>query len=173
MQRWGVFLVAACVLGAAACDDDNTSAAPSDAPLIFVADLRASNEVPPVANAESNATGTAMVTITPTRDSSNAITGGTATMQFTASGLTNTSNIILAHVHTGAAGVNGPFVINSNLSAATPIPTPTGSAGFERSAIPVDAAVINALVANPSGHYFNIHTTLNPGGAVRGQMRGQ
>jgi filamentous hemagglutinin family protein len=26
------------------------------------------------------------------------------------------------------------------------------------------------IVANPAGYYFNVHTQLNPGGAVRGQL---
>ena len=173
MKRWGVLLLAVCVMGTAGCDDDNTTAAPSNQPRVFTADLRASSEVPPVTNAESGATGTATVTITPTRDSGNAITGGTAMIQFTVTNMTSSSNIILAHVHTGATGVNGPPVINTNLSAATAIPTPSGGASFERSGLTVDAAVINAIVANPAGHYFNVHTTLNPGGVVRGQLRAQ
>jgi hypothetical protein len=36
-----------------------------------------------------------------------------------------------------------------------------------------DAPTINAIVANPAGFYFNVHTTLNPGGAVRGQLSAQ
>ena len=27
-----------------------------------------------------------------------------------------------------------------------------------------------AVLNNPAGHYFNMHTPLNPGGAVRGQL---
>jgi hypothetical protein len=34
----------------------------------------------------------------------------------------------------------------------------------------MDAATINSIVANPAGFYFNVHTTLNPGGVVRGQL---
>jgi hypothetical protein len=26
------------------------------------------------------------------------------------------------------------------------------------------------IIANPAGFYFNVHTALNPGGAVRGQL---
>jgi hypothetical protein len=174
MNRWGVLLVAACAIGAVACDDDSSPAAPSNAPLVFVADLRAANEVPAITNAESGGTGTVTVTLTPTRDASNAITGGTFEFAFTVTGLTPTSNITLAHIHTGAAGVNGGVVVNSNLSAATSIPTPTGGASFQRSGLTADsAATVSAIVANPANFYFNVHTSLNPGGVVRGQLRAQ
>ena len=26
------------------------------------------------------------------------------------------------------------------------------------------------IIDNPNGYYFNVHTTLNPGGAARGQL---
>ena len=175
MNRWGVLvLAAACVFGAAACDDDSSPAAPSNAPLVFTATMTAAQEVPAVSNAESAATGTATITITPTRDAANAITSGTAIFQFTVTNLTTSSNIILAHIHTGAAGVAGGVLLNPGLSAATSIPPPAGSAGFQSpSPVTMDATTINSIVANPAGFYFNVHTTLNPGGVVRGQLRAQ
>ena len=173
MNRWGVLLLAACVFGAAACDDD-APAAPSNAPLVFTAAMTAAQEVPAFTNAESGAAGSATITITPTRDSSNAITGGTASFAFTVTGLTPTSTITLAHIHTGAAGVPGGVLVNTGLSQATAIPTPAGSAGFASpSPVTVDAATINSIVANPAGFYFNVHTALNPSGVVRGQLRTQ
>ena len=174
MNRFGVLVLVACVFGAAACDDDDSPVAPSNQPLVFLADLRAANEVPAITNAESGGTGTATVTLTPTRDAANAITGGTFEFAFTVTGLTTTSNITLAHIHTGAAGVNGGVVVNSQLSAATSIPTPAGSASFQRCGLTADsAATVAAIVANPAAFYFNVHTTLNPGGVVRGQLRAQ
>ncbi len=174
MQRWGVLLLAVCAFGAAGCgDDDDGPAAPSNQPLVFTAALAASNEVPAITNAESAGAGDVTITITPTRDASNAITGGTVAMAFTVRNLTPATSITLAHIHSGAAGVNGPIVVNSNLSAATAIPAAGGSAGFERSGLQADAATINNIVSNPAAFYFNIHTALNPGGVVRGQLRAQ
>jgi hypothetical protein len=174
MQRWGVLLLAVCALGAAGCgDDDDGPAAPSNQPLVFTAALAASNEVPPIANAESTAAGDVTITITPTRDASNAITGGTVAMNFTMRNLTPASTIRAAHIHTGASGVNGSVIVDSGLTAATAIATPAGTAGFERTNITADAATINNIVANPAGFYFNVHTALNPGGVARGQLRAQ
>ena len=174
MQRWGVLLLAVCALGAAGCgDDDDGPAAPSNQPLVFTATLSAANEVPPIANAESTATGDATITITPTRDANNAITGGTVAMNFTMRNLTSASTIRAAHIHTGAAGVNGGIIVDSLLSPATAIPTPAGSASYERSGLQADATTINNIVNNPAGFYFNVHTALNPGGVARGQLRAQ
>jgi hypothetical protein len=172
MKRSAVLLLTMCVL-VAGCDDDNGDNGPSDQPLVFTANMTAAQETTPVGGGEQNATGTATVTITPTRDGAGTITGGTAQFQFTVQGLTSSSNIILAHVHTGAAGVAGPPVINSGLSAASAIPTPAGSASFDRSGLTFDnaAAVISGIIANPAGYYFNVHTTANGGGAVRGQLQ--
>jgi hypothetical protein len=171
MKRSGVLLLTMCVL-AAGCDEDSDPG-PSNQPLVFTANMTAAQETTAVGGGEQNATGTATVTITPTRDSAGAITGGTARFQFTVQGLTSGSNIILAHVHTGAAGVAGGPVIDSGLTAASAIPTPAGSASFDRSGLTATATTINAIVANPGGHYFNVHTTSNPGGVVRGQLQAQ
>lgn len=175
MKGWRLLLATACIIGVAACgdDDDNGPAGPSNQPLVFSAQLSAANEVPPVSNAESQATGDATVTVTPTRDSSNTITGGTIVMAFTVRNLTPASTITLAHIHTGAAGANGGVLVNTGLSAATGIPTPQGSASYQSQPITVDGTVLNNIVSNPAGFYFNVHTALNPGGVVRGQLRAQ
>ena len=37
--------------------------------------------------------------------------------------------------------------------------------------VTTSAANIAAILANPAGHYFNVHTALNGGGAIRGQLQ--
>lgn len=65
----------------------------------------------------------------------------------------------MAHVHTGAAGVNGGPVITMDV-------TGKGS----DMCIAVEPDKLKPIVANPSGFYVNIHTADFPGGAVRGQL---
>jgi hypothetical protein len=169
MKRVGMLVLgfSVLVLGAA-CDDSPT--APSNQDIVFTAQLSAANEVPPVSNAESTGRGTATMTFHPTRDSGNAITGGTVDITFSLNSFPAGSNAILAHIHTGAVGVNGSPVVNTNLTAGTAIAMPAGTANFSVTGLSTDAATINGIVANPAGFYFNVHTTLNPGGAVRGQL---
>jgi hypothetical protein len=68
------------------------------------------------------------------------------------------------HIHTGAVGVNGAVLVS--LGTAT-----TGGPGTLISSTTTTLANINAILANPTGFYVNIHTTPTyPNGAVRGQL---
>lgn len=67
--------------------------------------------------------------------------------------------LMMAHIHSGAAGVNGPVLITLPVN-------PTGINGCVK-ATPADAA---AVLATPGAFYFNAHTAASPGGAVRGQL---
>ena len=163
------FAVLALVVLAAACGDDDGPTTPSNT-IVFTANMTAANEVPPIGNAESSASGTATVTFNVTRSGST-ISSGTADMQFSLAGFPSTStSAILAHVHTGAAGVNGPVLINSGLSAASPVTISAGAGTFTARGIAVEGATIQSIIDNPAGFYFNVHTPLNPGGAVRAQL---
>jgi hypothetical protein len=67
----------------------------------------------------------------------------------------------LAHIHVGAAGVNGPPVVLLD-------PPPTR--GFSAACVRVDAEVGAAIADNPSGYYVNVHNEEFPAGAIRGQL---
>jgi hypothetical protein len=138
--------------------------------VIFQAQLLAANEVPPVvvAPAEANANGLAVVTLTVTR-SGGTITAATARFDVTINGLATNSVIILSHIHEGGPTVNGPVRVDSGLSPATPVPAPLG-ASFTRSNLTVTPAQAQAIISNPGGFYFNVHTALNPSGVARGQL---
>jgi uncharacterized protein (TIGR03437 family) len=77
------------------------------------------------------------------------------------------------HVHDGAAGASGPVRLNSRLTATSPVVTETGFGNIYLVATLSDAnavASMNSVVQNPERHYLNLHTTVNPTGAVREQL---
>lgn len=111
--------------------------------------LTGAQEVPPVATAGS---GTAVMTVnTTTRFISGTVT-------FT--GLTSAATA--AHIHEGAAGVNGPVLVPLAGGAGATSGTWT---------IPFTQLTVNQFTAlTTNGLYFNIHTVNNPGGEIRGQI---
>ena len=129
--------------------------------IVFTTQLLPANEVPPVTNADQNASGSAVVTL----DTVN----NTATFDFVLNGLAS-STVILAHIHEGAAGTNGPIRVDSGITPSPGLAVVNGSVAFFKTGITVPADVAQRLVANPAGFYFNVHTNLNTGGVARGQL---
>ena len=161
----------AIVLGlfAAGC---NTTTAPTTtaAKPTFTAQLLPSNEVPPITNAESTGSGNVTVTLNVTRDATGNITAATVDFLATFSGFPAGTVATVAHIHQGAATCACPVVISTAIAAGE-VTFPNGSGSLVKSGVtvsPVDLA--NALLNNPSGFYFNIHTANNPGGVARGQL---
>lgn len=168
MIRSGLLVVVAACGVLVGCDDSPT--APSGSPVVVSALLSPANEVPPIANAESVARGASQVTFTVTRDSAGTVTGGTATMYFQLTGLPTGTVIRGAHIHTGPSGVNGPIVVDTGVTATNVVTTADGRQEFSFTGVSVNAATMAAILANPGGHYFNVHTSTNPGGVARGQL---
>lgn len=169
MSRWVVFALAACAVTAAGCDDNGTTS-PSNQPAVFTAILRPANEVPPITNAESSGSGAAQITLQLTRDAAGAITAATADFYFQMSGFPGNTAVVGAHIHPGVAGVNGPVIVNSGLTAAAPFVANTGTGEFRATGVTVAPALAQSIIDNPSGFYFNIHSPLNAGGFARGQL---
>ena len=172
MKRFSVVAFAVlAMMGAAACEDGPTE--PEDNNTVtFTANMSAAQETTAVGGGEQNATGTATIVFNLTRDAGGAITGGTANFSATVSNMPQGSTLILAHIHTGVAGVSGGVLVNTGLSAATGIAigaNGTGTLTLNGVGL-TDVTVINNIIANPAGFYFNVHSTLNPGGVVRGQL---
>lgn len=69
----------------------------------------------------------------------------------------------LAHIHDGAAGVNGDIKV-------TLTPPSAGNPGASAGCVTTTAANIAAIKANPTKFYVNVHSTAKPGGALRGQL---
>jgi hypothetical protein len=75
------------------------------------------------------------------------------------------------HIHRGAEGVSGPVVIPTAFGAA--FAAGAGAGSFLRSGAvsdPTGIATLEAIMANPSGYYVNIHTRSHPAGIMRGQL---
>lgn len=140
MHKLMVFLA---VLGAA-------TPFPAFAQRYFTAQLSGAQEVPPVT---TTGTGFGRVTL------------NAAESQITASVYYTTVNgtVTVGHIHGPAnAGVNGPVLFNLNPAAGVN----TGSvvaATFSITPAQVDELKNGRL-------YFNVHSTANPGGEIRGQL---
>ncbi len=75
------------------------------------------------------------------------------------------------HIHAGAEGVNGGIVVSANFGP--PMDAGPGNGSFFRHNVITDPSglgVIEAIMANPSAYYVNIHTASNPPGIMRGQL---
>jgi CHRD domain len=66
-----------------------------------------------------------------------------------------------AHIHRGAAGVNGPVVV--------PFTAP-GASGDSSGCTPATPALIDEILGNLPGFYVNVHTQEHPAGAIRAQL---
>ena len=166
-------MVVATAVGAARCggDSDNPTGPSNSGPIVFTAQLSAANEVPPITNAESGGRGSATVTMNVPRDSSGVPTGaGTTNWSIQLTSLPPGTAIILGHIHTGAAGVNGGVLVNTGLSPAAPALAADGTVNLTFTNIDVTATNALNIYNNPAGFYVNFHTPLNPGGVVRGQL---
>jgi CHRD domain-containing protein len=158
------------------CGGPTTPAPGTPQPLVFnfTAALSPANEVPPITNAESTGRGAARIQMNVTRDSAGAITGATWNFVFDVTGFPAGTTIILTHIHEAAPGVNGGVVVNSGLSAANGVFLTSGAQSNltynNLPAVTGGAALAQRIIDNPNGFYFNSHTPLNPGGAIRGPL---
>jgi hypothetical protein len=167
MKRLSALIIGLSVL-VAGCSDKPTG--PSQITTsTFTVPLTAANEVPPTVNADAGATGTVTITLNVTRDGSDTITSATADFQISVAGFPPGTTVTDAHIHNAPAGVIGGVYVNVGLSAGELVVT-NGSGSVTKNGINVPADKAAAILSNPAGHYFNVHTGLNPNGAIRGQL---
>ena len=112
----------------------------------FQAQLSGTSEVPP---ADPDGAGMARISI---NDDSNRICTDLEVRMI--------GDVTAAHIHRGAAGVNGPPVVTLDP------PDDNDSDDCDTA----DDALIDEIRANPAAFYVNVHTTEHPAGAIRGQV---
>ena len=146
-----------------------TATTPSVVNPTFTAAMLPANEAPnPITGTEQTATGSVTITFVTTKDAAGNVTSAVGTAVVTMQGFPAGSNVTLAHIHTGAAGVAGGVLVPFLPPAGT-TPVVNGALSFTQTAnLTGDQAT--SIINNPAGFYFNVHTQQNPGGVMRGQL---
>jgi hypothetical protein len=165
MKRLAMMAVPLLALGLAGCGSSSSGAtSPTSGIHIFTVQLSPANEVPPVTNAESVAKGTAVITIDADK---NTVDFNVSLSNFPAGSAVN-----IAHIHgpNGPAGVVAPVLVSTTLAPGT-VQLVNGGGTFSFLQVPKEAATIQQILAAPQNFYFNVHTTLNGNGAMRGQLQ--
>ena len=149
---------------AARCGSKSSPTQPSNL-VIYTVPLLPSNETPPISNAENVARGTAVITI---HKDTNQVDFAVSVNSFPAG-----SSLTVAHIHgpNAPAGVAASPFINTNMNAGNAPAIVNGSATITINGVVATADQISQVVASPSQFYFNVHTALNPGGVMRGQLQ--
>jgi CHRD domain len=162
MKRLALVAATIAVFGVAGCGSSNNPNTPSDT-TVFTVQLSALNEVPAVTNAEISARGTAVITVNKAAN----------TIDFNVSLNSFPTNSVLtaAHIHPGAAGVAGGVLVATGLNTGNAPSLASGSATFSFTGVSTSADNITNILANPQNFYFNVHTTANGSGVMRGQLR--
>lgn len=148
--------------------------APADMKILMGV-MSPANEVPPVTGVTSS--GIPTVTVFRNLDNQNNVTSAWVTFALNYTGFAADAPFTGFHIHSGAAGTNGPVIINTGITGATAGSSGAGSLLFNVPVSPSDAtfaaeaATVNGLFDNPNGYYINIHTMANPGGEMRAQLR--
>lgn len=131
---------------------------------VFKLRLKPSQEVPPIKGLKAGARGT--VTFDLERSSTGAITSGEVIFSFNYS-FPGAVTVTGLHVHQAAKGMNGPIVISSGIG---PVADTDGHGNVTATVTGTSPTLLQAILDNPRGYYVNLHTSVNPAGAMRQQM---
>jgi hypothetical protein len=170
MYRLSALLVSVSILAVGCSDSSPTGATQGTTTTsTFTVPLAPANEVPPVANADASGRGTAVIALTVTKDGAGNITSATANLQISVTGFPAGTRVTDAHIHNGSAGSNAGVYVSAGLASGE-LAITNGSGSITKNGINVPAERAAAILSNRAGHYFNVHTALNPDGAIRGQL---
>lgn len=135
----------------------------------FQVNMLPSNETPPISGLAAN--GQASVSIATINGNDGSVIGGFAIFDVNYRFPTSVTFTGL-HIHDGAAGIAGPVRINTGVASLASTADGFGNAFFivppQTSAAAV--ATLNSVINSPENQYVNMHTTDNPGGAIRAQL---
>jgi hypothetical protein len=171
MNRLSLLVVGLGIL-AVGCGGSSSPTAPSQGTTTtstFTVPLSAANEVPAIANADASGRGTATIALTVTKDDAGNVTSATANVQISVTGFPAGTTVTDAHIHNGSAGSNAGVYVSAGLASGE-LAIVNGSGSITKNGINVPADRAAAILSNRAGHYFNVHTALNPAGAIRGQL---
>jgi uncharacterized protein (TIGR03437 family) len=140
--------------------------------MVLMGLLDSANVTPPIGNAGN---GVAQIVAIGTRDASGNLTSGEIYVW-----TTNSSNdptaVNALHIHNGASGTAGAIAITLTVPPAT-LPDINGNVALgpvytEITATnATQAGAFTNLFVNPTSLYLDLHTTQNPNGIVRAQLR--
>ena len=156
-----VGVLALVVIGGATAKKPALSATP-----VFKLNLKPSQEVPPIKGLKADAVGS--VTFDLTRNAAGAITSGDVVFYFNYS-FPGPATVNGLHIHQGAKGANGGIVVGALLSANDAADT-DGVGNITSVVTGTSPATLQAILDNTRNYYVNLHTNVNPGGALREQM---
>jgi hypothetical protein len=131
---------------------------------VFKLNLRPSQEVPPIKGLKADAVGS--VTFDLERSAAGTITSGEVIFYFNYS-FPSSVNITGLHIHQAAKGTNGAIVVSSNIA---PFTDADGHGNVTALVSGTSPATLQAILDNPRNYYVNLHTSVNPDGAMREQM---
>jgi hypothetical protein len=173
MKRLSVLAAAFSIL-AIGCGSSPTTSTSNPTQVKFTAALLPTNEVPPTTNADVTGRGTSTMTLNLTRDSTSAITAATFDFTVDLNSFPTGTTLVGAHIHAGAAGVTNNVLISMGLGNGEIVLVNGSQSGITKTGMTgsgnLTPTVAQDIINNPSQYYFNVHTTINPAGAVRGQL---
>ena len=159
MKKWIGILACAAALATVSCDG-GSSIGGLDAETVYVFALSQSAEVPTPKS--TTAAGSAEVVIYPDRIEYD-VTGSSIT------------GVTMAHIHSGPIGSTGPVVVTMLNQPNSPSGTINGrivSGVVNSTNLPAGYTLESFKAFLRSGNaYVNVHTSANPNGEIRGQIR--